>query len=256
MFWVFKVFFMKNIHKQYFCLCSLTSPQWRISVAASQKTSYPCRYLTTSCQRPVALPLSPSPHLLLTSTTMRTSLQNSVTPQKHTMRVYTLSQNWFLYQTIYMYCTTSGLTHGLFLFLCPKQGKCRLSRKIWMGNCTLMKCICSVWINCMTSSSLNPSSWESFWSRDASQVDQLYLIVFIRLSVCLSDFYWFYLFSLSGVVYHPWRKEDTGNQTREIMYTISLSNPLAPKTATVTETQVSSPEETDKLHTVHETCLM
>ncbi|XP_068080121.1 protein Aster-B isoform X8 [Danio rerio] len=41
----------------------------------------------------------------------------------------------------------------------------------------------------------------------------------------------------SDVVYHPWRKEDTGNQTREIMYTISLSNPLAPKTATVTETQ-------------------
>uniref|UniRef100_A0A672NXH9 GRAM domain containing 1B n=1 Tax=Sinocyclocheilus grahami TaxID=75366 RepID=A0A672NXH9_SINGR len=41
----------------------------------------------------------------------------------------------------------------------------------------------------------------------------------------------------SDVVYHPWKKEDTGNQTREIMYTISLSNPLAPKTATVTETQ-------------------
>ncbi|KTG45638.1 hypothetical protein cypCar_00010984 [Cyprinus carpio] len=39
------------------------------------------------------------------------------------------------------------------------------------------------------------------------------------------------------VVYHSWKKEDTGNQTREIMYTISLSNPLAPKTATVTETQ-------------------
>ncbi|XP_059400406.1 protein Aster-B-like isoform X4 [Carassius carassius] len=41
----------------------------------------------------------------------------------------------------------------------------------------------------------------------------------------------------SDVVYHPWKKEDTGNQTREIMYTVSLSNPLAPKTATVTETQ-------------------
>ncbi|XP_016330573.1 GRAM domain-containing protein 1B isoform X3 [Sinocyclocheilus anshuiensis] len=41
----------------------------------------------------------------------------------------------------------------------------------------------------------------------------------------------------SDVVYHPWKKEYTGNQTREIMYTISLSNPLAPKTATVTETQ-------------------
>lgn len=42
------------------------------------------------------------------------------------------------------------------------------------------------------------------------------------------------------MVYHPWKKEDAGNQTREILYTISLSNPLAPKTATVTETQVNS----------------
>ncbi|XP_039620115.1 protein Aster-B isoform X9 [Polypterus senegalus] len=41
----------------------------------------------------------------------------------------------------------------------------------------------------------------------------------------------------SDMVYHPWRKEDNGNQTREIMYTITLTNPLAPKTATVTETQ-------------------
>ncbi|KAI3373482.1 hypothetical protein L3Q82_021950 [Scortum barcoo] len=41
----------------------------------------------------------------------------------------------------------------------------------------------------------------------------------------------------SDVVYHPWRKEQDGNQTREIMYTIALNNPLAPKTATVTETQ-------------------
>lgn len=40
------------------------------------------------------------------------------------------------------------------------------------------------------------------------------------------------------MVYHPWKKEADGNQTREILYTISLSNPLAPKTATVTETQV------------------
>lgn len=40
------------------------------------------------------------------------------------------------------------------------------------------------------------------------------------------------------IVYHPWKKEDAGNQSRVIMYTISLSNPLAPKTATVTETQV------------------
>ena len=43
------------------------------------------------------------------------------------------------------------------------------------------------------------------------------------------------------IVYHPWKKEkdEAGNQTREIMYTVSLTNPLAPKTATVTETQVS-----------------
>ncbi|KAG1970148.1 protein Aster-B [Pimephales promelas] len=40
----------------------------------------------------------------------------------------------------------------------------------------------------------------------------------------------------SDVVYQPWREEDSG-QTREIRYTIALSNPLAPKTATVTETQ-------------------
>ncbi|XP_058866226.1 protein Aster-B-like isoform X2 [Acipenser ruthenus] len=41
----------------------------------------------------------------------------------------------------------------------------------------------------------------------------------------------------SDMVYHPWKKEDNGNQTREIMYTITLTNPLAPKTATVNETQ-------------------
>lgn len=41
----------------------------------------------------------------------------------------------------------------------------------------------------------------------------------------------------SDVVYQPWKKEQDGNQTREIMYTIALNNPLAPKTATVTETQ-------------------
>lgn len=43
-----------------------------------------------------------------------------------------------------------------------------------------------------------------------------------------------------GVVYHPWKKEEMGDQSREIMYTISITNPLAPKTATVTETQVTS----------------
>ena len=44
--------------------------------------------------------------------------------------------------------------------------------------------------------------------------------------------------SHADVVYHPWKKEHDGDQTREIMYTIALTNPLAPKTATVTETQV------------------
>lgn len=43
-----------------------------------------------------------------------------------------------------------------------------------------------------------------------------------------------------GVVYHPWKKAELGDQSREIMYTIAISNPLAPKTATVTETQVNS----------------
>ncbi|XP_029429846.1 protein Aster-B isoform X4 [Rhinatrema bivittatum] len=41
----------------------------------------------------------------------------------------------------------------------------------------------------------------------------------------------------SEVIFHPWTKEDNGNQTRVILYTITLTNPLAPKTATVTETQ-------------------
>lgn len=46
-------------------------------------------------------------------------------------------------------------------------------------------------------------------------------------------------FSLD-VIFHPWKKEETGNQSRVILYTITLTNPLAPKTATVTETQVRS----------------
>ncbi|XP_056138979.1 protein Aster-B isoform X1 [Lampris incognitus] len=65
-------------------------------------------------------------------------------------------------------------------------------------------------------------------------VDKLYDILFTE-SQFMSDFMEQRRFS--DVVYHPWKKEDAGNQTREIMYTISLSNPLAPKTATVTETQ-------------------
>lgn len=41
----------------------------------------------------------------------------------------------------------------------------------------------------------------------------------------------------SDVVHRPWRRDPDGNQTRELMYSIALNNPLAPKTATVTETQ-------------------
>ncbi|XP_074071417.1 protein Aster-B isoform X3 [Macrotis lagotis] len=41
----------------------------------------------------------------------------------------------------------------------------------------------------------------------------------------------------SDIIFHPWKKEDNGNQSRVILYTITLTNPLAPKTATVTETQ-------------------
>lgn len=41
----------------------------------------------------------------------------------------------------------------------------------------------------------------------------------------------------SDVVHRPWRRDPVGNQTRELMYSIALNNPLAPKTATVTETQ-------------------
>ncbi|XP_028319789.1 protein Aster-B isoform X12 [Gouania willdenowi] len=65
-------------------------------------------------------------------------------------------------------------------------------------------------------------------------VDKLYDILFTE-SQFMSDFMDQRRFS--DVVYHPWKKDDAGNQTREILYTISLSNPLAPKTATVTETQ-------------------
>uniref|UniRef100_A0A8C1T336 GRAM domain containing 1Ba n=1 Tax=Cyprinus carpio TaxID=7962 RepID=A0A8C1T336_CYPCA len=65
-------------------------------------------------------------------------------------------------------------------------------------------------------------------------VDKLYDILFTE-SQFMREFLEQRRFS--GVVYNPWRKEDSGNQSREIMYTVSLSNPLAPKTATVTETQ-------------------
>uniref|UniRef100_A0AAY4A8G6 VASt domain-containing protein n=1 Tax=Denticeps clupeoides TaxID=299321 RepID=A0AAY4A8G6_9TELE len=65
-------------------------------------------------------------------------------------------------------------------------------------------------------------------------VDKLYDILFTE-SQFMRDFLEQRRFS--DVVYHPWKKEEDGNQAREIMYTISLSNPLAPKTAMVTETQ-------------------
>ncbi|XP_008330784.2 GRAM domain-containing protein 1B-like isoform X3 [Cynoglossus semilaevis] len=41
----------------------------------------------------------------------------------------------------------------------------------------------------------------------------------------------------SDMVYHPWTKQQDGNQTRDIMYTVALSNPLIPKMSTATETQ-------------------
>ncbi|XP_029629305.1 protein Aster-B isoform X8 [Salmo trutta] len=66
-------------------------------------------------------------------------------------------------------------------------------------------------------------------------VDKMYDILFTE-SQFMTDFMEQRRFS--DIVFHPWKKDDAaGNQMREIMYTISLSNPLAPKTATVTETQ-------------------
>ncbi|XP_012645312.1 protein Aster-B isoform X1 [Microcebus murinus] len=41
----------------------------------------------------------------------------------------------------------------------------------------------------------------------------------------------------SDIIFHPWKKEENGNQSRVILYTVTLTNPLAPKTATVRETQ-------------------
>ncbi|XP_072514209.1 protein Aster-B isoform X3 [Salminus brasiliensis] len=65
-------------------------------------------------------------------------------------------------------------------------------------------------------------------------VDKMYDLLFTE-SQFMRDF--LELRRFSDVVYRPWKKEETGDQSREIMYTISLTNPLAPKTATVTETQ-------------------
>ncbi|TNN01600.1 hypothetical protein fugu_010982 [Takifugu bimaculatus] len=65
-------------------------------------------------------------------------------------------------------------------------------------------------------------------------VDKLYDILFTQ-SQFMSDFN--VQRRISDVVYQPWKKEDAGDQTREIMYTISLTNPLAPKTSTASEIQ-------------------
>ncbi|KAE8288136.1 hypothetical protein D5F01_LYC14197 [Larimichthys crocea] len=70
-------------------------------------------------------------------------------------------------------------------------------------------------------------------------VDKMYNLLFTE-SDFMRDFREQRRFS--DVVYHPWRKEHEGDQTREIMYTIALNNPLAPKAATVTEAQVGEPE--------------
>ncbi|XP_055516759.1 protein Aster-B isoform X2 [Leucoraja erinacea] len=65
-------------------------------------------------------------------------------------------------------------------------------------------------------------------------VDRLYDLLFTD-SQFLRDF--FEQRRFTDMVSHPWKKELNGNQTRVMLYTIALSNPLAPKTATVTETQ-------------------
>ncbi|XP_077163301.1 protein Aster-B isoform X3 [Paroedura picta] len=65
-------------------------------------------------------------------------------------------------------------------------------------------------------------------------VDKLYDLLFTD-SQFLRDFMEQRRFS--DIIFHPWKKEETGNQSRVILYTITLTNPLAPKTATVTETQ-------------------
>ncbi|XP_067909991.1 protein Aster-B isoform X3 [Heterodontus francisci] len=65
-------------------------------------------------------------------------------------------------------------------------------------------------------------------------VDKLYDLLFTD-SQFLRDF--FEQRRFTDMVSHPWKKEVNGNQTRVMLYTIALSNPLAPKTATVTETQ-------------------
>ncbi|XP_043935411.1 protein Aster-B-like [Protopterus annectens] len=41
----------------------------------------------------------------------------------------------------------------------------------------------------------------------------------------------------SGTIFHPWKKEESGNQSRVILYSITLTNPFMPKTSRVTENQ-------------------
>uniref|UniRef100_H0VRI2 GRAM domain containing 1B n=1 Tax=Cavia porcellus TaxID=10141 RepID=H0VRI2_CAVPO len=65
-------------------------------------------------------------------------------------------------------------------------------------------------------------------------VDKLYDLLFTT-SPFLRDFMEQRRFS--DIIFHPWKKEENGNQSRVILYTITLTNPLAPKTATVRETQ-------------------
>ncbi|XP_033620285.1 protein Aster-B isoform X3 [Fukomys damarensis] len=65
-------------------------------------------------------------------------------------------------------------------------------------------------------------------------VDKLYDLLFTT-SPFLRDFMEQRRFS--DIIFHPWKKEENGNQSRVILYTMTLTNPLAPKTATVRETQ-------------------
>uniref|UniRef100_A0A8C5X4E3 GRAM domain containing 1B n=1 Tax=Malurus cyaneus samueli TaxID=2593467 RepID=A0A8C5X4E3_9PASS len=75
---------------------------------------------------------------------------------------------------------------------------------------------------------------QAFYEDLNGRVDKLYDLLFTD-SQFQRDFMEQRRFS--DIIFHPWKKEENGNQTRVILYTITLTNPLAPKTATVTETQ-------------------
>ncbi|XP_043935294.1 protein Aster-A [Protopterus annectens] len=66
-------------------------------------------------------------------------------------------------------------------------------------------------------------------------VDKLYQILFTP-SQFMQDF--FDQRKFTDLIMKPWGKDNTGNQTRSTSYTIAVNNPLGPKTAPVTETQV------------------